>query len=541
VKETTDVVVVGSGASGLTAALAATAAGAETVVLEAAAHWGGTTSVSGGVVWAPNNHRMAEIEAEDSVADALRYCRGQARGEPVLVEAFVRAASAMARFLECHAPIRFTPMRHPDTFAEAPGGKLGGRHLEVAPVEIAGACPEEQELGWPLSHRARLTNEEIAAWLSAAHRPSRGLAAQRQAAGQVTMGLGLVAGLLRGCRAGGVTLISRCRVRGLLRGDAGSVAGVQAVGADGRPWRLHARRGVVLATGGFEHDPGLVARLLGGAPSVPLSAPVSHGDGLRLAAAAGAELAHAGAGWRWPAAQVPGETWGDPAATPRPRMVVIERTLPHVIWINQAARRFVNEAAHNCALALDEVDPGTCRPRNAPAWAVGDARFRRSYPVAGVAPGQPSPEWLAQADTLADLAAQLGVDPTTMADTVSRFNRRAAAGHDDEFGRGQSAFERASGDARAPHPNLGGIEEPPFFALPIHSGVVGTKAGPRTDCQARVLGWGGAPIPGLYAAGNAMAAIFGGGTIANGLTLGTGLTWGWLAGRTAAGVAPDLR
>jgi 3-oxosteroid 1-dehydrogenase len=534
-----DVLVVGSGAAGLTAALAAAVAGAETVLLEASARWGGTTSISGGVAWVPGNHHMAEAGTADSAEDALAYCLGHSPGgERALLEAYVHAAPLMARFVEDHSPIRFHPMEHPDTFAEAPGGRTGGRHLEVAPVALGGAGAA-REIGWPLPYPATLTNEEVAAWLRSGGGPPIELIRQRRAAGQASMGLGMVAGLLRGCRQASVQLVSSCRARRLLRDVAGSVTGVEAE-RDGGPWRLRARRGVVLAAGGFEHDSGLTARLLGGPSDLALSPPTSRGDGLRLAAQAGAELAHLGEGWRWPAVQVPGEIWDDPDATPQPRMVTLERTLPHVLWVNQMGRRFVNEASHNCALALSELDPGTLRPRNLPAWALGDAQFRRGWPVAGVASGQPAPAWLIEADSLPELADKAGIDSAALAETVARFNRFAVHARDEDFHRGGSIFERSSGDCLARHPNLGTIEEPPFFALPLRSGLIGTKGGPRTDDHARVLGWDEAPIPGLLAAGNTMAAVFGPGMIANGLTLGTALTWGWLAGCTAAGAAPEV-
>jgi succinate dehydrogenase/fumarate reductase flavoprotein subunit len=345
------------------------------------------------------------------------------------------------------------------------------------------------------------------------------------------MGLGLVAGLLRGCRGAGVTLVRGCRVTRLVRDGAG-VTGVEArTGND--TIRIAARRGVVLANGGFEWDEGLVARLQGSPPTLPVSPPVNRGDALRLAAAAGAELAHVSESWFWPVLSVPGETWAD--GSPRPRIMLVERGRPHVIWVNQAGRRFVNESSHNCALALAEVDPGTHGPRNWPAWAVGDAQFRARYPIAGAPAGEPAPEWLVEADTLGELAGRTGIDGRGLEDTVDGFNRMARAGTDDNFGRGWSRYDRGIGDPSAPHPNLGTIERPPFFALRVDRGTVGTKGGPRTDAGARVVGWDGAPIPGLFAAGNAAAAVIGPGTIAPGLTLGLALTWGWIAGTSAAG------
>jgi succinate dehydrogenase/fumarate reductase flavoprotein subunit len=537
-----DVVVVGSGGAGLTAALAAAAAGTEVAVLEASARWGGTTAVSGGQVWVPNNHHMAEVGVADSVDDALSYCLDRAPGrDRALIETFVRAAPAMVRFVEAHTPIRFTPMHYPDSFAERPGGKLAGRNLEVAPIEVGDADSWQEEL-WQPPYPAVLTNDEIFG-LGLTADPRKApieVIKQRAAAGQVTLGVGLIAGLLRGCGAMGVELVGNCPVRHLLRDKGGTVVGVEAE-RDGATWRLEARRGVVLANGGFEWDSALATRLLGVPRTHPLSPPVNRGDGLRLAVEAGAELAYPGESWCWPAIQVPGETWSDSEARPRPRLVMGERSLPHVIWVNRAGRRFVNEASHNCALAFADLDPETLSPRNVPAWAVGDAQFRRRYPVAGVMPGQPTPlEWLPEATSVADLAGAIGIEAAALENTVARFNYFARAGLDEDFGRGEAAYDRYLGDHNAPHPSLGTIEEPPFFALPIHPGTIGTKGGPRTDIWARVLGWDGTPVAGLYAAGNAMAATIGPGTIAAGLSLGLALTWGWVAGTVAAGTGPDM-
>jgi succinate dehydrogenase/fumarate reductase flavoprotein subunit len=518
----TDVVIVGSGGAGLSAALAAAVAGAEVAVLEASPRWGGTTALSGAQVWVPGNHRMADVDESDSEADALAYCLGQSAGrDRSLVEAFVGAAPSMARFVEDHSPLTFAACRIPDSFAEGPGGRAAGRHLEPEPVAAGDLAPVE-DLVWPAPFPMVLTNEEITGFdlMGGGGFPTE-LVAERTGAGEVCMGQGLVVGLLQGCRDAGVIFVRDCRVERLAGGPEG-VTGVDAR-HDGTVRRVAARRGVVLAAGGFEWDADLVARLQGGAVARSVSPPVNRGDSLRLAAAAGAEPARTDESWYWPVASVDGEAWPD--GSPRPRLMMAERTRPHVIWVNAAGRRFVNESSHNCALALTEVDPATNRPRNRPAWAVGDAQFRARYPVT---PG------FVEAGSLDDLAAACGIDAAGLAATVERFNAQVRAGHDDDFGRGDTAYDRANGDRSTPHANLGTVEEPPFFALPVHLGTVGSKGGPRTDDRARVLAWSGDPIPGLHAAGNAMAAVIGPGTIAPGLTLGLALTWGWIAGTTAS-------
>ncbi|MEV4124760.1 FAD-dependent oxidoreductase [Nocardia sp. NPDC049707] len=533
--EDVDVVVIGSGAAGLAAALAAADGGAEVAVLEASSRWGGSTAVSGGQIWAPANHRMQEADCPDSAESALTYCRAAAPGRADdLVETFVRTTPETVRFLEERTPIEFSVVTaYPDTFVELPGGH-SSRHIEVRPVAV-GDLGVIDELVWPAPLFAPvLTNQEVFEHsLFAGGRPPLELIAQRSSDEVVTLGAGLVIGLLHGCRAMGVGLVRGCRAVELLRADNGRIAGVRAE-QDGAARTLRARRGVILATGGFEHDSDLRSRLLSGPLTHPVTPPVQNGDGLRLAGQIGAAMAYPGEYWSWPAYQVPGAVWPNSDATPQAQLVLPERSLPHVLWVNAAGHRFVNESSHNCAAAFAELDPNTHRLRNLPAWAIGDAQFRAKYSVAGIPAGSQAPDWLIQADSIHDLATLLGIAPDALASTITRFNNMAATGRDEDFGRGRSRYEHAFGDPAAVHPNLGPVAEPPFFALPIHPGAVGTKGGARIDRHARVLDWTGHPIPGLYAAGNAAAAVFGPGTIAGGLTIASALTWGRIAGRDAA-------
>lgn len=532
-----DVVVVGSGGAGLTAALAAALSGASVLVVEAAALFGGSTAVSGGQVWVPLNHRADELHGEtgyrpDTAEDARRYCLDHAPGrDPALIEAFLAAAPAMARAVEEHTPIRFTPMLAPDSFAEDPGGRRLGRNLEVAPLET-GVFSPWQDWAWSPPYPAVLTNDEVfTLQLIGGGALPMELIGQRMQASRVSLGVGLIVGLLQGCAAAGVDLVRDCRVVEL--GRTGNTIDAVTIRHRGQSRRIGACRGVVLATGGFEHDPALCARLLDLPASTPCSPPVSHGDGLRLAARAGAMLGHLSESWCWPVL-LGDHTWEDPAHTPRADIMIAERALPHVIWVNATGRRFVNEASHNCALSFTDTDPATNRPRNLPAYAIGDAQYRRRYPLAGTAPRTPAPHGVHHADTLTDLAAAIGVDAETLQDTVAEFNRDVAAGRDTAFGRGSNAYDRFLGDRDAPHPNLGTITEAPFFAFLLRTGMVGTKGGPCTDEHGQVLDWDGTLMPGLFAAGNAADSVIGPGILSSGMTLGLALTWGWLAGNQAA-------
>lgn len=516
-RETADVVVVGSGAAGLCAALTAAVGGAHVVLLEAADRWGGTTGVSGGQVWAPGHHHGPPEDPDDALAYLIAHTQGR---DPELLRAFVFAAPRMAAFVERNSPIRWQPMGAPDSFADG----RAGRNIDVEPVATGGLGPWE-EIGWPPPYPALLSNAEVErlGLMIGGELPME-LLQQRAAAGRVALGAGLVVGLLHGCRAAGVDLRRGHRVTELLPRPAGGVGGVRTAAGE-----ITATRGVVLACGGFEHDARLRRDLLGPVWENPVSPPTNTGDALRLAAGAGAAVVHPAESWSWPVLADPYATWpgGD---VPRPALVIAERMLPHVIWVNAAGRRFVDESGHNCALALGETDPATGNARNQPAWAIADAHYRERYPLAGAAPGEPLPHWVRTADTLAELAAATGIDAHGLAATVARFNADAAAGTDTEFRRGETPYDRAGGDPTAAHPNLGPLDRGPFHAVPVAAGLVGTKGGPGTDQSARVLDWDGQPIPGLYAAGNAAAAVIGPGTVSPGATLGSALTWGWLAG-----------
>jgi succinate dehydrogenase/fumarate reductase flavoprotein subunit len=525
-----DVIVVGSGGAGLCAALAAASGGARVKVIEASHRWGGSTAVSGGQGWVPANHRMADLGVSDSVDEALAYRWAHAAERPrELIDAFVHAAPRMARFVEAHTPIVWRAMRGPDSFAELAGGKMTARHLEVSPLAIGELGPPEEF--WTPTYPTLFTNDEVFELrLPFGGAPPMDLIQQRSRAGHVCMGLGLVAGLMRGCTAAGVELERNARARRLLR-ELGGLRGV-VVEREAAAEELRATRGVVLATGGFEWAPEVREALLRGPVTHPVSPPLHRGDGLRMAAEAGAGLAYTSESWCWPAQEAPASQWDGGEA--RHLLVMSERFMPHVIWVNREGRRFVNESSHNCALSFDEVDPQLHERRNVPAWAIADSRFRSRYPFAGAAPSAELPTHALEAKSLAELAAAAGIDPGGLERSVARFNEQVQSGRDADFARGETADDRFYGDPTTPHPNLGTVEVPPFYAMRVYAGAVGTKGGARTDARARVVGWDGQPIGGLWAAGNAMASAIGPGTIAPGLTLGLALTFGYLAGMDAA-------
>jgi 3-oxosteroid 1-dehydrogenase len=305
-----------------------------------------------------------------------------------------------------------------------------------------------------------------------------------------------------------------------VRGEGGFAAG--------------ARRGVILASGGFEWSRDLCARFLGGPLTHPNSPPGNEGDGLRMAMAAGADLGNMTEAWWCPSLAIPGEEY-DGRQLHRGDFAI--RSLPHSLLVNRAGRRFVNEAQNYNDLMkpFHAFDPGRYERPNLPAWLVIDQQYVDRYMLLTWLPGMKLPEWLPREATLEALAARVGIDPAGLASTVKRFNAFAVEGVDRDFGRGDSLYDRFYGDPdHRPSPNLGPVEKPPFYALEVHPGAIGTKGGARVDGDARVMGAGGQPIPGLYAAGNVMAGVTGAGYPGAGSTIAAAMTFGWLAGRHAA-------
>jgi len=523
--------VIGSGAAGLAAAIAAHDAGARVRVIERAQAVGGTTAVSGGVAWIPMNAHMAAAGVDDSREDALAYCTRLALGKAPaeLIETFIDTGAEALAYLEARTPLRMTALPMADYHAGLAGGKPGARSVEPELFDLHELGTWRERLRKPSLFVVPLTLREMIfeykLHIRASNLPGQ-LVGERMRSGLVAGGNAFVGQLLKGLLDREIPISLGARARRLVVRD-GEVRGVE-VEHDGSTTEIDAPAGVVLASGGFEWNDEMQARFLPGPRAMPMSPPGNEGDGLLMAAQVGADLANMAEVWGEPAVAMPGEMYD---GAPLTRLAITERMCPHAILVNAQGRRFVNEASayNEMNKAFNEIDANSGGYRNVPAWSIMDAQFRRSYPILLLQPGTPDPDWLIRVDTLSELAERAGIDAAGLRAGVERWNAHARDGQDPDFGR-----DTQMGDVYAPEQTIGTIEEPPFYALPVHPGTLGTKGGPRTDTRARVVDVRGEAIPGLYAAGNAMAGTSGAGYYGAGCTIGLALTWGYVAGRDAA-------
>jgi len=512
-----DVVVAGSGAAGLTAALAAAVAGADVLLVERGERLGGTTALSGGRVWVPCNH----LQDRDTPEAAAAYLDGLFSDRyPHLTETFLRTAPEMARFVERHSAHRFAACpRYPDYHSSRPGATAGGRALDAQPIDTRELTPLAADILVPPGYLPM----SFAEWESWRY-PDRfdwDLLRQRERDGIAAAGVALVAGLLDGVVRAGARVLAGVRLTGFQPGSAclERAGQVTTIGASS----------VILATGGFDRDRPLRARLQPQAQRASGAPPTNTGDGLRIAERAGARSDNLGEGWWMPMIAIPGETL---AGEQFYRSLVRERGLPRQIMVNAAGLRFTDEAQ-----PYNEIGKALHRQGGGPVHLIFDESYRERYPMPGVPRDGPSPAWVARGSSLAALAGRIGVDPAALEGTVRRWNDACAGGADLDFGRGESAYERFCGDpavaAAGRNPCLGPVDRAPYYAVEVLAGTIGTKGGPVTDADGVVLGRDGSPVTGLYAVGNAAAFWTADGYPGPGATLAVGMTMGYRAGRHA--------
>jgi 3-oxosteroid 1-dehydrogenase len=542
-----DVIVVGSGAAGMTAALTAAHHGLRTVLIEKAAHFGGSTARSGGGVWIPNNDvLLAEgvPDTPDSASTYLKYITGDVVDED-LRAAFLDNGPAMLRFVLASTPLRMRWVTdYSDYYPEAPGGLPTGRSLEPRPLDAAVLGDELAKLAPPyLRAPTGLTvTQADFRWLNLVARHPRGMLRSARVAARrivslvlrrqlLVMGQALTGGLRAGMAAKDIPLLLGTQLTNLVVED-GRVTGVEVL-HDGQPATMRATRGVLLASGGFEHN----ERMRKEYQQAPIGtewtvgAAENTGDGIEAGMRLGGAVALMDDAW-----------WGPSIMMPRgPYFCLAERSLPGCIMVNQRGERFVNEAAPyvDAVHAMYETN-------SVPAWLIADQTYRNRYIFAGLGPRQPFPgRWykfgtVRRAQTLEALAEEIEIPPEKLRDTVTTFNGFAESGVDGEFHRGDSAYDRYYGDPRnRPNPNLAPLRRAPFYAVRIVPGDLGTKGGLRTDTAGRVLREDGSVIDGLYAAGNASAPVMGRTYAGPGATLGPAMVFGYLAALDMAGAKND--
>ncbi|WP_433363929.1 3-oxosteroid 1-dehydrogenase [Actinoplanes sp. CA-142083] len=524
-----DVVVAGSGGAGMVAALAAAHHGLSAVVLEKADAYGGSTARSGGGLWMPGNEVLQRAGAGEDARVYLAHVAGP-DATTERQNAFLSAGPEVLAFVRAHTPLDFAWVPgYPDYYPEAPGGLAGGRSIEPRPLDARLIGPDLAQLAAP--YRAApdgiavtqvdyrwlsLGTRHPRAILTAVRLAGRGLSARLRRRRMLTMGQALAAGLRAGLRKAGVPVLLETPMTELIVDD-GRVAGVRS---EDREFR--ARRGVLLASGGFEHNEAMRRKYQDIGTEWSVGATGNTGDGIEVGAQLGAAL------------DLMDEAWWGPSIplTGGPYFCLAERNQPGCLMVDSSGKRFVNEAAPYVDAVHAMLGPGV----SLPAWLVADQTYRDRYLFAGRGPRAPLPRrWFDagvahRAGTLDELAGRIGVPAEALAGTVRRFNEFAASGRDDDFHRGDSVYDRYYGDPRQrPNPCLGPVAKPPFYAFRMVPGDLGTKGGLRTDERARVLRPDGTAVAGLYAAGNVSAAVMGRSYAGAGATLGPAITFGYLA------------
>jgi succinate dehydrogenase/fumarate reductase flavoprotein subunit len=515
--------------------LAAHESGASVRLIEKQKRLGGTAAISGGVVWLPDHDQMAAQGIEDSSADALAYFLSLDHGEidEAVLSAFVTEAGPMLSFLTGLDAIRLTMMPdYPDYYEDRPGAKTGGRSLDN---ELFDFKTLGQWKDWVFAHgpapRMMLRETPLGGG-SGLVDPAE--MQRRETEDLRGWGQALVGRLLKACLDRGIEPVLGCGGYRLLV-ENGRVTGA-IVERGGERETITARNGVILATGGFEWNDAVKHAFLRGPLDAPASPPTNRGDGLKMAMAAGAGLGNMTSAWWVPTLAIPEAQWQSGETRNMP--VLIERTLPHGIMVNREGKRFCNEAANYSALAgaFHAFDPASYAYPNLPAYLIFDSHYRERYPLSSIMPGTPLPEWVAQAGSLEELAAQIGVDAKNLPATVNRFNELAEQLDDQDFGRGKTGYDRFYGDRSrdGAAATLGGVTKAPFYAVEIRMGALGTNGGAKTNAQAQIVDVDGEPIAGLFGAGNVIGAPTGSVYAGAGGTLGPALTFGYIAGRAAA-------
>jgi len=556
-----DLLVIGTGAAGLTAAITAAKSGLEVLIVEGEAEYGGTTATSAGVIWIPCNHHSLKLsvtaDKPDNMEEVRRYLAHEVSdwGNQSRLDAFLTAGPEMVRFLERETEVKFNAMEYPDYHADAPGGHTMRSLIAVtyqasklgpALPQLRSQLPQTLFLGLAIG-----STLEMKAFMNAGRSfKSLGIVLRKLAghfrdlliyrrSKHLVRGCALIGRLMRSVLDLGIPCWLSSPATGLIVSD-GRVTGVHVQTGEG-PVEIHAARGVVLACGGYARDE---ARRLAtypyhaaGAFHASTTSLGNRGDGVRMGEQAGGafDVKVSQVGIWMPVSVIP-DRKGPNGVWPH----LVDRQKPGFIAVTSNGKRFTNESASYHEFVPDLVR--ACEAgKETYCWLIGDSRAVRHWGIGVVRPW-PVPSrrhlrsgYLKRADSLAELAHICSIDRGGLAATVTRFNRFAGTGVDEDFGRGSLIYDRYQGDDEvSPNPCLGKLEKGPFFAVKVLAGEIGTYAGLTTDEHSRVLAANGSPVPGLYAAGNDQASVFGGAYPGAGATIGPGMVFAYLAGRHAA-------
>ncbi|KQY54299.1 MULTISPECIES: FAD-binding protein [unclassified Nocardioides] len=537
-----DFVVVGSGGGGMAAALTAADSGLDTLIVEKAAVFGGTTGISGGGIWIPNNPALRRAGHDDSRESIRTYLNTLTEGKvsQARIDAFIDNGPAAMELLEKSKWVDFFWVKgYADYHPELEGGRALGRSIEAKPFDTRKLGEDEQRLhpngmAGPLGlwvtakdyhDLAMVKRTWRGRWMSvvAAWRVSSNVIRRRHMA---TTGRALVSRLRLALKDAGVPVWLETPMSDLVVED-GVVTGV-VVERDGVPTRIRARKGVLLATGGFDHNDEMRKQHLpeGGKDDISGGARSNTGDGILAGERLGADTDFMDDAWWMPSVKHPAG-----AIVP----LVSERSIPPSVIVSaRTGERFTNEAAPYVNFVHDQLDGG-----HIPVWFVMDAKARSRYPFARVLPGVdfPAPWYdagtVVKDDTIAGLAGKIGVPADKLTATVERFNGFARSGKDADFGRGDSAYDRYYGDPTLPNPAIDTLDRGPYYAVKVEAGDLGTKGGLVSDEHARVLRADGSVIEGLYATGNTSASVMANEYPGAGGTIGPSIVFGYVAARHA--------
>lgn len=547
---TVDVLVVGSGAGALTAAITAHEAGGNVLVVEKSDQYGGTSATSGGGIWIPCNHLMAthgQSDTPEAAYEYLKACIGDdVSGERI--QAYVDQAPKMLKFMEEKAGVKYLATPYADYFPDKPGGKDGWRTLDPLPFSAAKlgkafehlrephpqtkfggftiTIPEAQKIitrqkGWQMIIMKQML----------AYRLDIPMRMKTKRHRRLTGGNSLVAMCLKNALDREIPIWRNAGMTSLIEKNDQVVGAV--VERDGKPVNIMAEKGVILSAGGFESNPEMRKAHLANPTECEWSGTpgTNKGDAHRAAQAVGAKLSLMDGAWWGPSVLVPGED--------RARILFAERALPGIYIVNEQGKRYLNEGASY------DVVGSQMRKHPKDSWVVFDRRAREKYAVGPLYPVSvhPDAKWsqaikeiVFKADTLEELAEKTGIDKIGLMETAERVARFSETGTDEDFAKGGNAYDRYYGDQTVkPNPCLGPIAKAPFYAFKIFPGDIGTKGGVDVNINAQAMSTKGAPIGGLYAIGNTSSSVMGHSYPGAGSTLGPAMTFGYLAAKHAMG------